>query len=94
MLKRELTQTALNLVELGPRNKKRKDEQASSDDVKMSDGTANGDIQGDGESKEKVKQQGLELWHVIKDAVNKECVRAYTSGLPFCSCTAQRPYPL
>jgi hypothetical protein len=76
MLKRELTQTATNLVPLGPRNKKRKDEHASSDDVKMSDGTANGDIQDDGDLKEKMKKQGLELWHVIKDAVNKECVRA------------------
>jgi hypothetical protein len=76
MLKRELTQTATNLVALGPRNKKRKDEHASSDDIKMSDGMANGDVQDGGELKEKVKQQGLELWHVIKDAVNKECVRA------------------
>jgi hypothetical protein len=79
MLKRELNHSTTALG--GPQSKKRKDDRLSSgpssDDVQMADGTANATTNGDAgaiKCKKKVTVQGLKLWQIVKDAVNKECV--------------------
>lgn len=83
MSKRDLAfLTATTDNNLEPRSKRRRDTKSEEQDVTMADATSAGaEDEGDAgsaapeQSKEEVKEQGLKLWHLVKDAVNKECVR-------------------
>jgi chromatin structure-remodeling complex subunit RSC4 len=66
-------------ADLEPRTKRRKDTKSvEKEDVPMDDATTspveNGG-QANGVSNEEVKEQGLALWQIVKDVVDKECVR-------------------
>jgi hypothetical protein len=81
MFKREVGPSNDVVDQEGPRAKRRKNN-GNVEDVTMSDPTAqtddeNGGATGGSPSRETAKAQGLELWHIIKNAVNKECVTSY-----------------
>lgn len=58
-----------------PPRKGKEAQQQQDKDVPMEDGETKAEENGaDGEEKEAVKEKGLKLWQVVKDAVNKECV--------------------
>jgi hypothetical protein len=74
MSKRELGQSNGATTVEGPRVKRRK-ETTSDQDVSMSDPIESGaeqNVQVGSEGEKVVKEQGLTLWQVVKDAVNKE----------------------
>lgn len=83
MSKRDLAfLTATTDNNLEPRSKRRRDTKSEEQDVTMADAISTA-AEDEGEaisaaptqSKEEVKEQGLKLWYLVKDAVNKECVR-------------------
>ena len=83
MSKRDLAfLTATTDNNLEPRSKRRRDTKSEEQDVAMADAISTA-AEDEGEainpgptqSKEEVKEQGLKLWYLVKDAVNKECVR-------------------
>jgi chromatin structure-remodeling complex subunit RSC4 len=79
MSKRELGLSNGALAVEGPRIKRRKETAATTSDldVSMSDPIAPGaeqNGQAGGEGDDVVKEQGLKLWQIVKDAMNKECV--------------------
>ena len=86
MSKREARTFAAAGVDVdAPRAKRRRDAPATTStspngkhaaDATHATGGANGDGEsgGTGESREVVREKGLQVWQSLKDAVNKECV--------------------
>lgn len=78
-----LSATADNNLE--PRSKRRRDTKSEEQDVTITDAISTAEDEGEVvsaapvQSKEEVREQGLKLWHLVKDAVNKECVRGNCS---------------
>ena len=58
-----------------PPRKGKESQQQHDGDVQMEDTVAQVEENGEsGDDREGVKEKGLKLWQVVKDAVNKECV--------------------
>jgi hypothetical protein len=78
VMKREIEQ-ADGVAAEGSRPKRRKEGAGNSSDTEMPAGVAANGNEGSGQigeglTTETVKDQGLRLWQIVKDAVNKECV--------------------
>ncbi|KZT30772.1 Bromodomain-containing protein [Neolentinus lepideus HHB14362 ss-1] len=96
-MKRELELMAANDVDAdAPRAKRRKEAAAASpDDVADAKGVKVEDSQGggggrEGQTSESVREQGMQLWQTVKDAVNKE---GRILSLDFMRLPSKRQYP-
>lgn len=89
-MKRELGVSASSVEVDGPRAKRRRNVSGDSgtiEDVAMADGAASSeqDIKGNGDvNVDEVREEGLKVWQVLKNAVNKECVTLYREPLSSC----------
>ncbi|TFK56612.1 Bromodomain-containing protein [Heliocybe sulcata] len=96
-MKRELELMAANEVDpAAPRAKRRKEASAASpdntadmQDVKVEEG-AEGGGEGGGQTLESVREQGMQIWKAVKDAVSKE---GRALSLDFMRLPSRRQYP-
>ncbi|PFH52268.1 hypothetical protein AMATHDRAFT_57287 [Amanita thiersii Skay4041] len=93
MMKRDIEQSDATQVADGSRPKRRREMAggAGEGDISMKDVTVIGNEDGgEKESMETVKEQGLRLWQMVRDAVNKD---GRTLSLEFLKKPAKRLYP-
>lgn len=74
MSKRELERLAVVVDAGAPRAKRRRETTDEKPDVRALEAAAASQETTSEEARAKVKEEGLQLWQTVKDAVNKECV--------------------